>query len=458
MSCVGRQIEKTRKYQSFGSRWRALCLTAIVLMSCASAADAANWYVRPDGTAYGTGSGTSWTNAFSGFSAIAWASVSPGDTIWVAGGTHRQSLVPGKSGTSASPIAIRRARADAAACTGAAGWSAAFDATIHQIQANIVFRTFNYIIVSGRTSAAGGTYGWWIDLRGETGGRGLDFPNGATASHLLVEYMRLQGPGNVTYTVDGRGVDDTPFSSATNHTFSHMAIHGWESGAYVAGVSNVTFEYIDMYDMMAQNWSWYHPNGIYTSAAPRGIVRYSRFHRGPDGNGVGEGIFFEQNGGSVDWQIYGNVFYDLNKTGWKSIEISSDVGAIKIFNNTFDDTGVPGVFINAGSCGTGAEVRNNLGYLTSFSTCGTMSNNLLVSSTAVWTNRAARDYHIVGTIGLGYPRNAGVALTRNGFIDEDADGITRAADGGWDLGAYEYSNCGGCQSGPGAPTNVRIMR
>ena len=105
--------------------------------------------------------------------------------------------------------------------------------------------------------------------------------------------------------------------------FVAFAIEDVRSRDYLKGQSLNTrspFEYIDMYDIMAANWSTYHPNGIYTSGAPGGIVRYSVFHKGPDGNGVGEGIFFEQSGGSTDWQIYGNVFYDLDQSGWKAIE------------------------------------------------------------------------------------------------------------------------------------------
>ena len=268
----------------------------------------------------------------------------------------------------------------------------------------------------------------------------------------LVEYIDVQGPGVVTYSGDGRGIDDTPFAGASNHTFSHLAIHDWESAVYTAGMSRPTFEWLDVYDIMAVNWSTFHPNGIFTNSAPNGIVRYSRFHRGPKGNGMGEGIFFEQSGGSTGWLIYGNVFYDLNSEGWKSIEITSNVGPIKIYNNTFDNTGVPGVYVNAGSCGSGSESRNNLGFQTSFDSCGTNSNNLVTSSTSVWVNRNARDYHIVGTVGTGFPHNAGTNLSS--VFTTDPDGVVYGADGTWDVGAYELAGGG---SAPSAPTNLRIV-
>jgi len=46
-----------------------------------------NWYVRPAGGTYGNEDGTSYADAWDGFSDITWASVQPGDTLWICG-TH----------------------------------------------------------------------------------------------------------------------------------------------------------------------------------------------------------------------------------------------------------------------------------------------------------------------------------------------------------------------------------
>jgi hypothetical protein len=412
-------------------------------------ASAANWYVRPSG---GTGSGTSWTAAWNGLSAINWGTIVAGDTIWVAGGTYTQTLTPNKSGTSGSRIFLRRARADAPECTGTSGWDASYDSTVHQVRAGIIFGNSSYITISGRTTASGGNHGWWIDFQGATSGPGIEWPNGATGSYITIEYMDLQGPGSITYSADGRGIDDTPFSSATNHTFSHMKIWGWESGVYVVGASAPLFEYIEMFDIMAANWSTFHPNGIYTSGVTNGIVRYSRFYK--NNNGVGEGIFFEQSGGCSDWKIYGNVFHDLDQSGTKAIEITSVVPNLKIWNNTFDNVLAP--LYTQASAGSGAELRNNLFYASgSGHSWGTTSNNLAISSGTVFVNRAAKDYHIVNTTGANYPRNAGVALTADGVINSDRDGVQRGADGAWDIGAYE-SNSGSGSSAPEPPSSLQV--
>jgi hypothetical protein len=246
--------------------------------------------------------------------------------------------------------------------------------------------------------------------------------------------MDLQGPGAINYTGDGRGIDDTPFSSASNHTFSHMKIWDWESGVYIAGANYPIFEYIDMYNIMAQNWSTYHPNGIYIIGSDYGIVRYSKFHYGV--NGCGEGVVFSDGGSWRNWQIYGNLFYDLIGGGLKSIQYQdAPTQGVKIYNNTFVNNQV-NLYLSASSCDSSSETRNNLFYGSGgrFS-CGTSSNNIAASSNP-FVNSGVKDFRIVSTIGTGYPRNAGTALGI--AYNTDMDGVTRGADGAWDIGAYEY--------------------
>jgi hypothetical protein len=53
------------------------------------------WYVRPAGAIYGTGDGTSYGNAWSGFSAIDTLSINAGDVVYIAG-THNETLTAAK--------------------------------------------------------------------------------------------------------------------------------------------------------------------------------------------------------------------------------------------------------------------------------------------------------------------------------------------------------------------------
>jgi hypothetical protein len=65
-----------------------------------------SWYVRPAGTPYGSANGTSYADAWAGFAAIQWASVQPGDTVYVAGTFYNETMTVGASGVSGSPVTI----------------------------------------------------------------------------------------------------------------------------------------------------------------------------------------------------------------------------------------------------------------------------------------------------------------------------------------------------------------
>lgn len=80
-------------------------LCAIVVPSL----HAASWYV--DNAATGANNGNSWADAWRSPTNIVWASVNPGDTVFVSGGStsklYTNSLVIGKNGTAGNPITVR---------------------------------------------------------------------------------------------------------------------------------------------------------------------------------------------------------------------------------------------------------------------------------------------------------------------------------------------------------------
>src|SRR5579859_3958081 len=108
-----------KSFRTGGRLWLKSFVGLIVTIAVFTFANvqAANWFVRP--SAAGTGSGKDWNNAWS-LGGISWSSVSPGDTIYVAGGSHG-NFTSGKSGASGSQITVVRASANTAACTSAAG-------------------------------------------------------------------------------------------------------------------------------------------------------------------------------------------------------------------------------------------------------------------------------------------------------------------------------------------------
>lgn len=401
------------------------------------------WFVRPNGTSYGTGSGTSWTNAWSGFSAINWTSVAAGDTIWVAGGSYTQALSPNKAGTSTNTIKIRRARSDSAQCIGGAGWSSAFDSDINHTSSIGFTSTPSWIIISGAKVQTGGNVpcddgscGWKITASGGAWGNAVNWYG--SGSNNTVRWLDLQGAGQINYSADSRAIDMTPSVTCSNNTISHCWIRGWESGVYCVTASAPIFEYIVMEDIAPLNTTFLHPNGIITWGCPNGIVRYSIFRKGPNGLACGEGVFFEQAGGSGGWQIYGNVFRDIDYVGVKAIEITSAVGAIKIYNNTFVNVSTGTIYTSDSPSATGGEQINNYVYNCGVNTSVSgmsSSNNITATNTAQFVNYSSRNLHLVSTAN---GRNAGTALTSNGFYNKDMDGNTRGSDGAWDVGAYEF--------------------
>jgi len=419
---------------------KKLILTVTIIL-WVSTAHAANWYVRPNGGPYGSASGTDWNNAWAGLSSINFSSVSCGDTIWVAGGTYTSALTPAKTCTSGNVLAIRTARTDATQSTGATGWSSSYASTVHQTGGNGInfASTSSYVTISGRTTGSGGSNGWWIDLTGQTAGAGVFFADSQSNTYATIEYMDLQGAGNITYTGTARGIDNTPYNGdSIGACFSHLKIWGWDSGAYQAFSDHATYEYIEMYDIGAANWSSFHPNGIYVNSSNFLTVRYSKFHVGPNGNGVGEGIYCQ--GGTCDnWQIYGNSFYHLNAAGWKAMNLGVSVNNLKLFNNTYNDVTL--VLYHPENCsGASDEFKNNLMFNSGNASCGTTSNNINDSSPNPFVDSTNNDYHIVSTMGTGYPRNTGTNLSA--YFTTDMDGTTFGTDGAWDIGAYEFATGG----------------
>lgn len=81
-----------------------LFIIVLIAVSSASVCEAREWFVRASG---GSGDGSSFGSAWTGFGAIRWGSISPGDTLFICG-TFNSILNVGASGSGdASRIAIR---------------------------------------------------------------------------------------------------------------------------------------------------------------------------------------------------------------------------------------------------------------------------------------------------------------------------------------------------------------
>jgi hypothetical protein len=426
-----------------------IMLILLLLILIATPAFSANYYVRKGAT--GLNNGSNWTNAWNEMNQISWGSISPGDSIWIAGGNYTTRLAPTTSGTSGNRISIRRARADATECTGATGWSPSYDSLIYSasMDGHIVIGSISYVTFSGRTSADGGGYGWKIDNSAVSAGNGVSFAHGANSSNLTFEYMELAGKGGPV-TGDMRAFDVTPSGGSQGYNlFSHLYVHNWESGWYDTDGGHNTLEYCDISGIENDGTGW-HSNLYFMWGSNYNTFRYNRIH-----GRTGEGIFCNDSNIQTYYgiHIYGNVFYDVTDNKCIQMGLGNDT---RIYNNTFDNCTSGYVYSGTGYGCTNCETRNNIyrgsGGPWINSGWGTKSNNLETTNTGIFVNQPNKDFHIVSTVASGYPRNAGYNVGSPYNIDPD--GVTRGADGAWDIGAYEYTGSGNLP--PQAPKNLSI--
>jgi len=86
------------------------CTIFVLVVLIGLRAWATDWYVRPSGGSYGNEDGTSYTDAWDGFSNIVWGTggVEAGDTLWLDGSATYtgEYLIITQSGTTNSPIII----------------------------------------------------------------------------------------------------------------------------------------------------------------------------------------------------------------------------------------------------------------------------------------------------------------------------------------------------------------
>ncbi|NOS70519.1 MAG: hypothetical protein HOP33_11385 [Verrucomicrobia bacterium] len=406
-------------------------LIHILLWSLVVSANAANWYVRS--SSVGSNNGTDWNNAWS-LSSINWASVSAGDTIYLAGGSYGV-IAPGKSGTAGNVITLRRARSTNAACTGASGWSSGFDATINASGINI--GALDYLIIDGVIASG---------IKVLNNDRAVSITSGSVGVTLsYIEIYATAANGSSSQAIYMTGCSFT--------TIDHCIIHGVVNGIQGLNFSDCIIQYCEFYDINAHGTTG-HPNVNYLLATVRSTWRYNRIH-----NNDALGIAWEDGAGDDLNYLYGNVFYD--DTGAHcGIESDSNIprlGRFYIYNNAFINE--PATTINFRVTPAGGQIFNNIFWnspqlLANWSTMELNYNfasgsapagaNSIGSGSNPFVNLAGKDFHIVSNIGAKFPRNKGVTVTLlNGSTSTvDVDGIARGADGLWDIGPYEFVSNG----------------
>lgn len=414
---------------------RALLVLAAALLIgvfavCAGDASAATYYVRAG--ASGANTGADWSNAYTALP----SSLVRGAVYYVADGSYGgYTFDDAASGT--TMITVKKAiQADHGTDT---GWLSSYGSG-QAVFGPLAINASNggYIEINGQTA-----YGFKVDF-GE-GQSGFNFVRGGPQVHLrYIDFAGITNTGDYNYGASTKALNIHPWNGSgydnTNGLIvSHCALHGAETVIQWENTSNGLVEYTDFYDSRSTSGNW-HQNMMFVGGGSNNTIRYNRFH-----NYNTEGIFFTY-GGESNWYIYGNVFYDGVSVA-RGIEIRQDFsyGAFYIYNNTFINMPV-GAVNNVANSVSGGAGRNNIGINAGF-TWGAIpsGNNTTGLSTSAFVNYSARDFH------LAAPTAAGMTLSSP--YNTDPEGLTRGADGTWDLGAYEYGTAVTTQ--PSAPTNLR---
>jgi hypothetical protein len=433
-----------------------LLLLTLLCSVLAIAAEAENLYLRSDAT--GANDGSDWQNAWTDFEQVQWGGelgkLGAGDTLWVAGGTYKQGIVPKASGgdNAARSIHIMRVLKSDTVPTQAAGWNNRFDSQVI-IQNGLSPRINNvgdYLCIDGRIES-----GISFQHAVNDGGSVIDFGNGAIINYLTLTNVEVVGPGNNSpfydYRGDPRCINFTSWQSDhyaynTGHRITHCRIHGSLNLIYIANTHDAVIEHCELYYNGVTAGNSGHPNVLISLASNKITFRYNRVH-----DWATEGILLER-GRQQDWYVYGNLWSDgLDGTYSRIIEGQNDTsGPILFYNNTVVNTWA--TFTHDGNgWSQGCASVNNIFFKCGGVVAGDASwkhdsnltdaqngeiHGIRNANIGIFANFSSKDYRIVGVVGANYPRDKGTDLGVQYSVD--IDGKLRGQDGAWDIGAFEY--------------------
>jgi hypothetical protein len=441
---------------------RTSLMMLISLLVILNVAWAGNWYVRP--AQQGSNDGTNWNNAWA-TSTINWASVQPGDTVWLAGGTYTTKLTASKSGTSGTRIYLRRVLVTNSVPASAAGWSSGFDS---QVSFQVPFGgtnnesqlalTGDYITVDGQMAS-----GILFTLPANPGGQKINAVM-MSGNYGVLQYIEAAGPG---YNANHNGTPRMVAIYGTNNVSRYNYGHGLTQPytLYGSGVADNIIEYDRITDNGSADNATYHDDMMeYGGGATRLTIRYCYWD-----HWKAEGVMMWNGAGSL--YVYGNIFKNSGVgTIWPSRTGQTSAGPVYFCNNTLINA-IASIDQSASAMSSwapGSQARNNVYWGSTMwngswggwpmsdwdydfgasASMGGPGAHSITTGLNPFVDYNGGDYHIIATIGANYPRNKGVALPAP--YNMDRDGNIRGSDGTWDIGAYEYTVTGMWTLRPGS--------
>jgi len=436
-------------------------MRAILLLLIALPCFSANHYIRVG--AGGSANGSDWTNACTWFTgSCAPSAMVRGDTYYVASGTYANANVNFNKATSGTTV-ITIKKATVADHGTATGWSDAYGTGPANIvqdssQNNIIYFTTSYWVFDGVTGGGPGNwktgFGFYIDatrVSNPSPGPGTDDGvTDVTMSHFEVEGDGDDGDGSGSQANDGFSAGR---GSRINISYAYIHHTGRCSLFWRASDSIISYSWFEHDESTAGEhaegasiWSGTCPANTSISANCVSNVTFA-FDVWEDMEGTGT-IVYEGD----DLKVYGNIFVGIGGAGMGNGVVTtwsaSQATNVKVYNCSFLDSGFGVNFPDSASTG-------NVAY-----------NNIFVNNDPGYDNVATHNYNWYYNSGGTFGEANAQTGTGNPFVSSatgnfhllaattagtsfsspynvDPDGITRASDGTWDRGAFEFNAGGG---------------
>jgi hypothetical protein len=481
----------------------------IIPLMCCTVSFAADWYVRPGVTAYGKGDGSSYDDAWAGFTNIKWGAegVRSGDTLFVCG-IHGTTLNIGISGTSNALVTVRGSCAsDEGKISGGKLINNGINTSGHsylKIMDMIIIGTLQDGLYATNSSKIEVRNSKFFQIGSSVDHSGIKANYGG--GHYLINNIFDNSLG--TYNGVGITVGLGSASESQQSIVENNYINGLEGDGIVVG-DNTVVDGNTVANLMNVNT---HSDGIVIQGS-NVIVKRNNVYNCTQNIYVNS---FDYGSGSRsitnNVAIFSNLIHRINPSnnvnglivdcegGQNGTRGMSSITGLKIYNNTITDCNYGGMVVNdrtnEGGCISNLDIRNNLimnsgGYRRLITFGGKQVSNLILNYNMTYNNvyESSTDVAylwygnhlaISGMRGLGYQanglsqkdpyfvkysytsvsnnyhllanspaRNAGVNLGSE--YNTDKIQKTRPS-GAWSIGCYEYSTVI-----LSAPMNLRVM-
>jgi hypothetical protein len=416
----------------------------ILFMMAAIPSWSATKFVNKSAT--GSNNGTSWASAWTDLSSIGWSGLAAGDVVCIAGGTYSGSITTGASGTSGSPITIRRATAADTTCGSVtAGWNSAFDGQV--VMTGTIEIATSYVTIDGAVSN-----GIQVIMQNPSGSAYVGVGGTSASTHnVTLRYIEVAGPCGSTpchnlgdhrsFVIEHWNGSD--YDTQDSWLLQYMNFHGACNNMVLYGETNLVIEHSRLADSLDSVGDICHPN-VGNIGGGTATFRYNEVV-----NWDTEGLMFL---GTGTWYIYGNIWHDPSTSSYpRYLESQTNNMLVYSYNNTLANIPYGTVLTsNGGTWSSSSQGRNNI-YWNTNGTGGFSSDDYDFSNVSLsethgqgkasnpFVSLTGENYHLTAHT------NAGLSL--GSPYNVDYDGNTRTT---WDRGAYEFAT----GISPNPPTNL----